>query len=38
VANGHGLSALSSNSAERIVRRLKRDHHEIADALARGVD
>jgi hypothetical protein len=27
---------LSSTSAERIVRRLKRDHPEIAEALARG--
>ena len=35
MANGH-LNALSSNSAERIVRRLKRDHPKIAEALARG--
>jgi hypothetical protein len=31
----HGLSSLSSESAERIVRRLKRDAPEIAAALAR---
>jgi hypothetical protein len=35
VANGH-LKSLSSNSAERIVRRLKRDRPDIAEALARG--
>jgi hypothetical protein len=35
VANGH-LSSLSSNSAERIVRRLKRDRPDIAIALGRG--
>jgi hypothetical protein len=36
VADSHGLSKLSSDSAERIVRRLKRDAPEIAEALARG--
>ena len=35
VAISH-LSALSSDSAQRIVRRLKRDHPKIAEALARG--
>lgn len=35
VANSH-LNALSSDSAERIVRRLKRDRPQIAAALARG--
>lgn len=35
VAIGH-INALSSNSAERIVRRLKRDAPAIAEALARG--
>lgn len=35
VAIGHS-NRLSSNAPERIVRRLKRDHPEIADALARG--
>jgi hypothetical protein len=32
----HGLSRLNSNSAERIVRRLKRDHPKIAESLGRG--
>jgi hypothetical protein len=32
-----GSNTLSSDSAERIVRRLKRDHPEIAEALARAV-
>lgn len=36
VADRHGLSTLSSESVERIVRRLKRDHPEIAEALGRG--
>jgi hypothetical protein len=36
VDNVHGLSRLNSNSAERIVRRLKRDAPDIAEALARG--
>jgi hypothetical protein len=35
VADRH-INTLSSESAERIVRRLKRDHPEIAAALARG--
>lgn len=34
-ANGTGLSR-GSNQADTIVRRLKRDHPEIAEALARG--
>jgi hypothetical protein len=34
-ANGL-IVPLGGNSAERIVRRLKRDHPEIAEALARG--
>jgi hypothetical protein len=36
VANSQSLSTFSSDSAERIVRRLKRDFPEIAEALARG--
>jgi hypothetical protein len=36
VAISHSTNTLSSDSAERIVRRLKRDHKEIAAALARG--
>jgi hypothetical protein len=37
LANGQpNSSTLSSNSALRIVRRLKRDHPAIAEALARG--
>jgi hypothetical protein len=34
VAMSHGLSKLGGDSAERIVRRLKRDHPEIAEQLA----
>jgi DNA (cytosine-5)-methyltransferase 1 len=35
VTNGH-INKIGPNTAERIVRRLKRDHPEIAEALGRG--